>query len=276
MYRQRHTLVRCLDALRNQTLSRSRFEVIVVDNEPSKTTPPLPVSLEFTLVPHAAPGSFAARNVGCAIATGQILAFTDADCLPQEDWLERAVERMRSADFRQVIVGEVGPLFRSARPSLVECYDGLTSLNQKRFVEVFRAGATANLFVHRDFFLATGGFDSRLSSGGDFEWCRRALIHGAILAYAPEVVVAHAARHQLSALYKRARRIAGGKFAMWRKSGWRRMNGSKLAYLRALLRSPSLATRSRKLGFLALAFSVQVFVALEFLRLLAGGRPERS
>src|SRR5687767_14260928 len=89
VYNDTERLLRCLEALEAQTYPRNRFEVIVVDNGSD-------VPVADTLNRHAGcailvteprPGGFVARNAGIERASGEILAFTDADCLPAASWL---------------------------------------------------------------------------------------------------------------------------------------------------------------------------------------------
>ncbi|NJP21006.1 MAG: glycosyltransferase family 2 protein [Hydrococcus sp. CRU_1_1] len=40
------------------------------------------------------PSSFAARNQGISLAKGDIIAFTDADCIPAIDWIEKGVKNL--------------------------------------------------------------------------------------------------------------------------------------------------------------------------------------
>src|SRR5690606_36834631 len=87
----------CLEALARQGLSRSSFEVLVVDN--GSATPPHETVARYPfcrLLSEPRPGSYNARNAGCLAAGGVFLAFTVADCRPQPDWLEHALEYFRA------------------------------------------------------------------------------------------------------------------------------------------------------------------------------------
>jgi glycosyltransferase involved in cell wall biosynthesis len=46
----------------------------------------------------ARPGSYAARNTGIELARGDILAFTDADCLPAADWIEHGLAALQRVE----------------------------------------------------------------------------------------------------------------------------------------------------------------------------------
>ena len=84
------TLAGCLTALDVQTLPTNDYEVIVVDDGSTDATASLVASFHrarYIFIPHA--GAAAARNRGASVARGDILLFTDADCEPQPDWIER-------------------------------------------------------------------------------------------------------------------------------------------------------------------------------------------
>jgi glycosyltransferase involved in cell wall biosynthesis len=83
----------CLEALAAQTMEPGTFEVIVVDDGGE---PPLMLDLAswtaafpLTLIRQENAGPGAARNRGCKQARGEIVTFTDDDCLPTQTWLEQ-------------------------------------------------------------------------------------------------------------------------------------------------------------------------------------------
>ncbi len=95
----------------------------------------------------------AGRNAGVAAATGSLLAFTDADCVPEPDWLERGVGALESADLVQ---GPVRPDPRAVRMPFDRTVwvDGEVALYE-----------TANLFCRRSLFDRLGGFEDWLGTG---------------------------------------------------------------------------------------------------------------
>lgn len=154
-------------------------------------------------------GSYAARNAAAALSRADCLALTDADCLPQPDWLRQgiaALERQRSA----VAAGAI-EVFTSRRPSLAERYDQAMGLRQEHYALKVGFGATANLFVARHAFLQAGGFDGGLRSAGDQRLCQRLAECGHRLVYAPEARVRHPARDTLGSLLKKTVRVARGR-----------------------------------------------------------------
>jgi GT2 family glycosyltransferase len=205
-YRDWQRLELCLAALAAQSLPRETFEIIVVDNDDS----PLPEQQRpvGALYFHAPEGfSYAARNAGLHRASGKVLAFTDADCIPDSHWLERGLEAL-AAQTCDAVGGQI-EIFQTS-DTLAARYDYAFGLNQAESFKRWRAFATANLFVKRDVFERIGGFDDALESGGDFEFCLRARKAGFRLGYAPEARVRHPARAELGELVKQTRRIARG------------------------------------------------------------------
>src|SRR5436305_12030666 len=104
-----------LNALEEQTLERDRFEVIVVHDAPNGETArliadhPLGTAGALRAAPTPRPATLAAmRNAAWLAADAALVAFTDDDCRPREDWLERLVA---AADRRSgaVIQGRTRP-----------------------------------------------------------------------------------------------------------------------------------------------------------------------
>ena len=184
-------LVTLVRSLAGQTLPRSRFEVLIADDgskDGSATSLDGDVGwLRVLAGPPVNP--YAARNRAASEAQGRVLAFCDADCRPEPDWLARGVAALDGAD---LVAGSV--LFTPPeRKTVWALVDTETFLDQERAVRAGRA-VTANLFVGRTLFEREGGFDGTLANGGDHEFVSRCVGNGARLAYAAEVVVWHPTR----------------------------------------------------------------------------------
>src|SRR5437588_5369687 len=96
-YKRPHLLENCLQALSLQDIAPTDFEAIVVDDAASDATrqqverwrerlDACGYSLRYLAV-SGAHGPAAARNCGWRAARGEIIAFTDDDCLPSPAWL---------------------------------------------------------------------------------------------------------------------------------------------------------------------------------------------
>ena len=88
----------CLEALAHQTLAAGDFEVIVVDDGSTDTTPRVAEQFGVRVVRGTHGGPAAARNLGASLATGQFLLFTDADCVPEPDWAEQMLRPLLTTD----------------------------------------------------------------------------------------------------------------------------------------------------------------------------------
>lgn len=85
----------CLRGIANQNYPMNLIQVVIADNASS---PPIQIvnkhPFEIRLTQCIKPGSYAARNVGAKAATSNILAFTDADCVPDPEWLKQGIRRL--------------------------------------------------------------------------------------------------------------------------------------------------------------------------------------
>jgi GT2 family glycosyltransferase len=259
-------LERALAALVRQSLPAARYEVVVADNGSYDRTPAVAAGyaedhpgLVRWLDAGEVRGSYAARNHGARYTTGGVLAFTDADCVPDPSWLAEALAALASTG-AAAVAGRIEMTFRGATPNAVEYFDAARKLNQRLYVEQYGFGATANLLVRREAFEALGGFRAELRSGGDYEFGRRLTESGAGLAYADEAVVRHPARSTVGGVLRKSRRVAEGQRALARLGV---LEHGRLT-LRSLVptrRCPPLAgyaTRVRhRVGYLVLANAVK-------------------
>lgn len=219
VYNDEAGIRRCVAAIAAQAYPGER-EVIVVDNGSEFSLAAL--AAEYPMVKfivETAPGSYNARNAGLHIATGEVFAFTDADCRPQEHWLENGVAALMADPGVAMVGGRIDLVVdHDGAPTLPELYQMALAFPQKVYVEQQSYAATANMFTRRSTFDKVGKFNGGLKSGGDAEFGRRVGGAGLRLAYAPEAVVQHPARSSYREIFIKARRVVGGERD--RRPGW--------------------------------------------------------
>jgi glycosyltransferase involved in cell wall biosynthesis len=207
---------RCVEALLAQSWPEGRLEILVVDDASTDATlervRELPVRL---LEQSRRRGPYAARNAALRAAGGEIFAFTDSDCAPAKDWVERGVAALER-EGADLAAGQVRFAF-STRRSAFELLDSLSNLDQERSVGERGVAKTGNLFAARRVLDAIGPFRER-RSGCDVEWTGRATAAGFALVYAPDAVVEKVARGAL-ALVRKQYRVGRGQQALWRAAG---------------------------------------------------------
>ena len=203
-----------LSALDSQTYSPKLYEVIVVDNGSKENLAEVIRDYQQAkLAYEPQPGSYVARNKGISIARGEILAFTDSDCIPEPDWLTNGVKQLMSTDNCGLVAGKINFFYQNpARPTSVELYDSATFLDQKRYVREHQYGATANMFTWKKVMDAVGNFNASLKSGGDKEWGKRVARHGYNLVYGEDSCIAHPARHSIKEISQKIARTRMGGY----------------------------------------------------------------
>lgn len=280
-------LKRCLQALTQQTYSPHLYEVVVVDNgsDPKQGIAEVVAAFQqATLVGESQPGSYAARNRGIAVAKGEILAFTDADCIPASTWLEQGVKTLLRHPDCGFVAGKIDISFQEPdHPTAIELYESLWyALPQQEFVEKQHFGATANVVTFARVMQQVGGFDASLKSNGDREWGQRVYQAGYRPVYAETACVTHPARHTLPQLHSRARRIAGGRYDLQQRYPLLKRNSLFVAGIVKYCLAPfvmigfnlfcdrRLKTTQQRIQISQLMFFVSYVYIREMLRLKAG------
>lgn len=189
-FNRRARLKQCLLKLCAQTLEPFKFEIIVCDDEDNEKTRSVLTDIEERFALHhlryvrvyTSHGPAAARNCGWKRAKGDIVAFTDDDCLPEPDWLVSALSVFNHFDaaWGKVMV----PL--PAHPSDYQL--NVSKLSQAGFV-------TANCFCRKEVLEEIGGFDERfrLAWREDSDLYFNLIEHRFRVGFIPQAVVVHPA-----------------------------------------------------------------------------------
>jgi glycosyltransferase involved in cell wall biosynthesis len=212
VYNDAERLAHCLVAIDGQTYPKDRLEILVVDNGSEDHVAEVAKRFErVRLLREPRPGSYAARNHGIREARGEIIAFTDADCLPSPSWIERGVRHLANNPRIGLVGGRIEVFPADPRnPTGVELFEMMTGFPQRRYIEEYRFAVTASLLTRKNVLDRVGPFNEKLMSGGDREWGMRVHASGFCLQYADDMVTAHPARRSLRQLYKKSKRQHSG------------------------------------------------------------------
>lgn len=281
-YNDLQNLRRCIDLLAEQSLPRTEFEILVVDNNSP---------IDEALLEAAAPGAQViiepqkgaglARNAGAAMATGEVLAFVDSDCLPAPDWLENGVAQLKGSDVVggrvRVGRGEPGSLTPTEAFECVFAFDIESYVTKKGFVP------SGNMFVRRDTFEKVGGFRGHVSE--DVDWGQRASGLGLSLAYGKNVMVEHPARTSWASLKSKWHRMSMESYLLMREKPLGRLKWllrswvvlvSPVVHAFKVLRSPELETATDRIKAIAVLVAIRTYRFIEAHRLVLGMRKNHT
>lgn len=258
----------------------SQIEVIVVDNG---SCPPISLASfadeRIKRVVCEKPGSYSARNAGVSVSTGDILVFIDADCWPESGWLDNGLAALLSGGGQKVIGGAVS-FVMTAKKSAVALYQVITGFDQEDNINNKGFSVTANLFCTKEQFFCIGPFSEDLFSGGDREWCWRAIKKGYLLEYAQEALVYTNPRVSLSAAIRQARRVAAGRKTL-EANGLVHIGSQALAKKRGVFAAVFWILTYKKLSILDrirvlfVATLIRMFESIEKMRLRFSSTMER-
>jgi glycosyltransferase involved in cell wall biosynthesis len=170
-YNEERHVGACLHSLFAQ--SRPPDEVILIDNASTDTTGAVARAIAGVRVIHEArKGLVQARETGRLAATGDVLAYLDADCLAPPTWLAQVEQRLADAPH---IVAVTGPYrfydWDWWGRTLIRAYDfTLAPATHVLVQRILRIGAIlygGNFTVRRDALARIGGFDTAIEFHGE-------------------------------------------------------------------------------------------------------------
>lgn len=190
-YNAARTIDRCLGSLRDQTVDRASYEVIVVDDGSTDSTPRVVKGFSVKYIRQSNRGPATARNAGAREAKGKIILFTDADCVPDKDWIQEMAR-----PFADPSVSAVKGAYRTLQPSVVARFSQIEF--EERFEMLKKAPSidmvdTYSAAFRKEVFLGAGGFDTSfpVANNEDTELSYRLSNSGHRMVFNPRAVVCH-------------------------------------------------------------------------------------
>ena len=215
-YNAERTMQACLASL--EVLRYPDYEVIVVNDGSTDRT--LEISERFDdcrIISQENRGLSVARNVGAEAATGEIVAYTDSDCVADPDWLDYLVGTMLAKDVAACGGPNFSPTETSLVPEAVAASPG-APCHVLLDDEIAEHIAGCNMAFRRDVLLGIGGFDPIFrAAGDDVDICWRLQDAGHVIGFSPAATVWHFRRNTVKAYigqqkgYGKAEALLAGK-----------------------------------------------------------------
>ena len=191
-YRAEGTIMKCLTALMHQTAASDSYEIIVVDDgSDDNTCDQVEKMKNVRLFKQQNAGPSAARNFGVNQAQGEIVLFTDDDCEPVKDWIDRMLDPFQEEE----IVGVKGTYLtrqhelvaRFVQLEFEDKYDRMSKEKYIDFIDTYSAGYRRNILI------ANNGFDTTfpVASTEDQELSFRLAQQGFKMVFEPQAKVYH-------------------------------------------------------------------------------------
>jgi glycosyltransferase involved in cell wall biosynthesis len=157
----------CLKSIFEVDFPQDRFEVTIVDNGSRDNTLNIlkKYGVKYFVMPNLTIAAL--RNYGVQNSKGEIIAFVDSDCVIPKGWLKNAIN-IFSKDERNGIVGCSYGIPENACWIIRAWY-----LPQNTFLQEVNFIPSGNLLVRREVFNKVGGFDGKLITGEDYDFCER-------------------------------------------------------------------------------------------------------
>ncbi len=202
---------KCLDAVTQQDY-KNEYEIVVVDDGSKDNTAAVVEKYQAVrLVRQKNAGPAAARNKGAQHANGEIILFTDDDCVPKKDWLQQMLKPFADT---KIVAAKGGYLTKQsqliARFVQLEYEDKYRLLEKESYIDFIDTYSAA---FRREVFIKYGGYDHSfpVACAEDIELSYRMSSEGEKMVFQAKAQVYHTHPETLINYLKKKY-----KFAYWR------------------------------------------------------------
>jgi GT2 family glycosyltransferase len=200
-YDAERTIDECLRSLLDLRYPADRLELVVVDNGSTDGTAEALRRYDgrIAIVHERRRGPATARNAGLRTATGEVVAFTDADCVVEPDWLTHLVAALEDPG-----VGIAGGTILSRQPANAVERFGEAIHDHQKAIEVYEPpyAITMSWASRREVLRALGGFDERFLRSEDVDLSYRVAQADYRLVFVEHAVVRHRNEADLPGLFR--------------------------------------------------------------------------
>lgn len=223
---------KAIESLAASVVKYSDYEVIVVDDGSTDGTQDLVESYDFVRLVRAEHGGLSkARNLGAAVATGEIFAYTDDDCEVDPGWLYWIARAYAEQDVDAVGGPNIPPVPMDEDEAVVAAAPGAPSHVMLSDSEAEHIPG-CNLTVRRGAFESIGGFSEvYMVAGDDVDFCWRLEEAGFAIGFHGAAFVWHRRRTSLYRYFKQQKgygkaeallmRDHPGRFTRGCGAGWK-------------------------------------------------------
>jgi glycosyltransferase involved in cell wall biosynthesis len=200
IYNGADTIAACIESLLHIDNPDTPFEIVVVDNASTdRTMSILDAYRDRIRVLHEPiRGAAAARNTGVRNAHGDIIAFTDADCVVERGWLRNLIPALR--DPAVGIAG--GPILATSPRNRIEKFGERIHDHRRALEDESAYAITMNWASRRAVLEEAGLFDPALIRGQDADLARRIRMRSYRLVFCPDAIVRHRNERTLRGLFR--------------------------------------------------------------------------
>jgi glycosyltransferase involved in cell wall biosynthesis len=211
VYNAEETISSCLKSLFEQSIPKTRYEIIVVDDGSTDHTRDIVTGFDVHYMFQHNQGPASARNQGAHAASGELILFTDSDCIPSFNWIEEMIHPFDHSEITGV-KGAYRTIQKSvvARFAQMEFEDRYDLLQKRSYIDMVDTYSAA---YRKHIFLSMGLFDQRFTAanGEDMDFSCRLFAAGYRLVFNPNAIVFH----------KHADRIGAYLNTKFRRAYWR-------------------------------------------------------
>lgn len=182
---------KCLRAIEKQTYKGKIQTVVINDGSTDNTSQVVQQFSGVKLIEQENRGRAAARNRGISESTGDIIVFTDSDCIPDTHWLEKLIERLLEKENRGVISGSITIPEDANLWQLIDHQAWAHSTGPEDPAGPTLFGSTANMCIFRQVFNQVDGFDNKLLGSEDSDLTLRVHKAGYENFFDPSAMIEH-------------------------------------------------------------------------------------